>query len=47
MPNPQETGDPRESRDQVGWGNGDIHMGPGGDKEVWDVEQLGWGGGVE
>jgi hypothetical protein len=34
-PNPQETGGPRESRGQVGWGWG-IHMETG----------EGWGGGV-
>ena len=44
MPNPQETGGPREFRGQMGCG-GDIHMETGGGEDVWDVEQLegGWG----
>jgi hypothetical protein len=43
VPNPQETGGPREFRGQMGCG-GDIHMETGGGEDVWDVEQLegGW-----
>ena len=32
-------------RGQVGWG-GDIHLKTGGEKEVWDVEQLESGQGL-
>jgi hypothetical protein len=36
VPNPQETGGPREFRGQVWWKGGDIHMETG----EWDVEQF-------
>jgi hypothetical protein len=41
VPNPQETGSPREFRGLVGWEDGgeDISWRQGGQKEVWDVGQ--------
>jgi hypothetical protein len=43
VPNPQETGGPREFRGLVGWGGeegGDILVETGWEEEIWDVEQL-------
>jgi hypothetical protein len=47
-PNLQETGGPRASRGQVGWGVGTSMWRQGGGEEVWDVEQSEgeWGGEV-
>ena len=45
VPNPQETGGPKEFRGQVAWGIGTSMWRQGGREDVWDVEQSndGWG----
>ena len=44
VPNPQETGGPREFRGQMEWGVGTSMWIQGGGEEVWDMEQSegGW-----